>query len=114
VIDERMADLTHWFLECDNGRQTWQYNEAAERVQSVMERYFLGLDTATHPQAAPSHSSAAQSPLQTAQRAIDFYQTLQHPDGHWPNDYGGPMFLLPGTPPLLSLSPPSPDLPLLS
>ncbi len=27
---------------------------------------------------------------------ISFYQQLQQPDGHWPGDYGGPMFLMPG------------------
>jgi cycloartenol synthase len=28
--------------------------------------------------------------------AIAFYECLQQEDGHWPGDYGGPMFLLPG------------------
>eukprot|EP00889_Picochlorum_renovo_P006800 jgi/Picre1/33830/NNA_001309.t1 len=28
--------------------------------------------------------------------AISFYETLQDDDGHWPGDYGGPMFLMPG------------------
>ena len=28
--------------------------------------------------------------------AISFYEGLQQEDGHWPGDYGGPMFLLPG------------------
>lgn len=27
---------------------------------------------------------------------MSFYQKLQQPDGHWPGDYGGPMFLMPG------------------
>ncbi|CAK0762308.1 hypothetical protein CVIRNUC_002944 [Coccomyxa viridis] len=27
---------------------------------------------------------------------VDFYQQLQQADGHWPGDYGGPMFLMPG------------------
>lgn len=32
----------------------------------------------------------------SARRGINFYQSLQTPDGCWPGDYGGPMFLLPG------------------
>ena len=33
---------------------------------------------------------------QTLRAGLDFYQGLQDEDGHWPSDYGGPMFLLPG------------------
>ncbi|KAL3732653.1 hypothetical protein ACJRO7_029321 [Eucalyptus globulus] len=34
--------------------------------------------------------------VNTLKRAIKFYSTLQAEDGHWPGDYGGPLFLLPG------------------
>lgn len=32
----------------------------------------------------------------SAKKGFHFYQGLQAPDGNWPGDYGGPLFLLPG------------------
>ena len=34
--------------------------------------------------------------LQAAKNGYEFYRHLQSHDGHWPGEYGGPMFLLPG------------------
>lgn len=32
----------------------------------------------------------------TLKMGLRFYSTIQADDGHWPADYGGPLFLLPG------------------
>jgi cycloartenol synthase len=51
-------------------------------------------------QSAPGDARAAPVPpafLASALRSgLGFYSTLQADDGHFPGDYGGPMFLLPG------------------
>ncbi|KAF5939261.1 hypothetical protein HYC85_023520 [Camellia sinensis] len=31
----------------------------------------------------------------TLRKALRFYASLQAEDGHWPGDYGGPLFLMP-------------------
>lgn len=33
---------------------------------------------------------------QTLEAGVKFFECLQEDDGHWPADYGGPLFLLPG------------------
>jgi len=38
----------------------------------------------------------AEDPLSAARNGYEFYKHLQSDDGHWPGEYGGPMFLLPG------------------
>lgn len=42
-------------------------------------------------------SAAATTAIDAAAKAIDFYRQIQTEDGHWAMDYGGPMFLMPGT-----------------
>jgi hypothetical protein len=38
----------------------------------------------------------AKTPLDSARNGYEYYKHLQAHDGHWPGEYGGPMFLIPG------------------
>jgi len=37
-----------------------------------------------------------QTVIEALIKGINYFSTLQSEDGHWPGDYGGPLFLLPG------------------
>lgn len=38
----------------------------------------------------------ARDPLSAARNGFTFFRSLQAEDGHWPGEYGGPLFLMPG------------------
>lgn len=102
------------------GRQTWVFDAAAgtkaERraVEAAREAYTAqrlrtrhSSDTLLRLAAPPSALKAplltpgvgplSPDTLKASLRAgLAFYGTLQAPDGHFPGDYGGPMFLMPG------------------
>lgn len=42
------------------------------------------------------HQPLQQEAFTSAHKALNFYQSLQAEEGHFPGDYGGPLFLLPG------------------
>lgn len=48
-----------------------------------------------YPQGLPDLPPAKDA-FQAAKNGYEFYRHLQSHDGHWPGEYGGPMFLLPG------------------
>ena len=79
----------HWHLECDEGRQRWIFDPSYRGPSKFVEKYHLGL-VPPEP-VAPMHSAA-----EALAAGAKFLVKLQDDDGHWPNDYSGPMFLLPG------------------
>lgn len=86
-----MADLSGWRLHTEEGRQTWSYSENNDTEQSFAEKYFLGILEEQN-----TDGSEPKNTQEQLDKAIEFYGKLQLDDGHWGNDYGGPMFLLPG------------------
>ena len=112
--------LAQWRLVTHEGRQRWIFvgksgteplmhegadappTEELHRTQSAFERYQLGL--AASPMTREAASSKRKAPHGSSVTATDALNTgvamlsfLQDPKtGHWPNDYSGPLFLLPG------------------
>ncbi|KAF9048266.1 terpene synthase [Hymenopellis radicata] len=89
------TDYSKWRLVVgEGGRHTWKYlksdQEANEWPQTTLDKFWLGLPTNL------PELPKARDPLEAAQNGYTFYKQLQAHDGHWPGEYGGPMFLLPG------------------
>jgi lanosterol synthase len=106
------TDYSRWRLVVDeDGRHTFTYlktNEECEKwPQSALDKYWLGLPTVGFsllsilllvfiiPQKLPA-LSVPKTPLDSARNGYEFYKHLQAHDGHWPGEYGGPLFLVPG------------------
>ena len=51
---------------------------------------------ATPPPPRGAAAAMTVSPMQALNDGWDFYSKLLSPDGFWPGDYGGPLFLMPG------------------
>jgi len=93
-----------WQLETTKlGRQNWFFDKASlEKTVCVYDKKFnpnsadlvyRNLQKDRTKQAMPEGLIAEEMKLF---KAVNFYQSLQAESGHWPGDYGGPMFLLPG------------------
>ncbi|KAG7025949.1 Cycloartenol synthase [Cucurbita argyrosperma subsp. argyrosperma] len=115
-----------WLSTLNNhvGRQVWHFDpglgspEDLQQIQQARQRFSdhrfekkHSADLLMRMQFAKENSSFVNLPqvkvkdkedvteeavTRTLRRAINFYSTIQADDGHWPGDYGGPMFLIPG------------------
>ncbi|KAI0714170.1 lanosterol synthase [Cerioporus squamosus] len=89
------TDYSRWRLRIShNGDHTWHYlptdEECAAWPQTDCDKYWLGLPLDLPPLPKPTNA------LEAARNGYRYFQHLQTEDGHWPGEYGGPMFLIPG------------------
>ncbi|KAF9267102.1 terpene synthase [Marasmius fiardii PR-910] len=95
TCNQPFTDYSRWrLLVNEGGRHTWHYlkteEECAEWPQTAVDKFWLGLPTGL-PELPP-----AKNAQEAAENGWKFYKNLQAHDGHWPGEYGGPMFLIPG------------------
>ena len=89
------TDYSRWRLRnSPEGDHTWHYlstdEECAQWPQTDCDKYWLGKDIDLPPLPEPK------SALDAARNGYRYFKHLQVEDGHWPGEYGGPMFLIPG------------------
>ncbi|KAL8495135.1 hypothetical protein ACS0TY_019342 [Phlomoides rotata] len=92
------------------GRQTWEFDpslgspEELAEIEKLREQFHVtrfekkhSSDFLTRLQLSKENTATTditeEKVTNTLRRAISFHSTLQAEDGHWPGDYGGPMFL---------------------
>jgi len=106
-----------WQLICDRGQQVWKYlkNENSTPIDFDKKNANSGDKIYRHYAIQQNYKPLtidenqyenlkiplfkeefSASVVKSALNAIHYYTSLQVEDGHWPGDYGGPMFLLPG------------------
>ncbi|KAF7315481.1 Terpene cyclase/mutase family member [Mycena indigotica] len=89
-----MTELGRWRIKLGaGGSHAWDYlseEESLRRPQNEIDRYWLGI-----PLNLPS-LTPPKNALDSARNGYHFLKHLQAPDGHFPGEYGGPMFILPG------------------
>ncbi|KAH9939145.1 lanosterol synthase [Amylocystis lapponica] len=89
------TDYTRWRLRVSgDGRHTWHYLHTSDECrawpQTDVDKYWLGIPLNLPDLPRP------QDALGAARNGFTFFKHLQADDGHWPCEYGGPMFLIPG------------------
>ena len=107
-----------WKLNTDKGRQWWTYlgeqSDFATQAKAFVynkkenpnsgDRVYRAQKAGSLAELLPSQipfpedlkDTLSKKAFQAAYKGIHYYKHLQADEGHWPGDYGGPMFLLPG------------------
>jgi cycloartenol synthase len=76
------------------------YQESSETIRHSADEVYRSQCEDKRTDAFTATQDTSASHIQRVGKALSsaakYVCSLQEPDGHWPGDYGGPMFLLPG------------------
>ncbi|MDB5281253.1 MAG: (S)-2,3-epoxysqualene cyclase, partial [Bacteroidota bacterium] len=92
-----------WKLKTDySGRQLWAFSGLSE-TSDIEKKHAIEANSSDliyrsqqQPLFSEKVSHSTDPVFKAAFKAINYYQSLQADSGHWPGDYGGPLFLTPG------------------
>nr|AWK97869.1 OSC5 [Tripterygium wilfordii] len=81
-------------------QQFWQNRFHAKQSSDLLMRLqfakeSVGLTESPQVKVEEEEEVTEEAVKNALKRALRFYSTIQAEDGHWPGDYGGPVFLLP-------------------
>ncbi|MBL0309033.1 MAG: terpene cyclase/mutase family protein [Bacteroidetes bacterium] len=110
-----------WNLKTERGRQRWFYEGKTddESLRQLREAFtynkkenpnsgdrvyrnkkaaasYRAIDNSQIPVNESLTGELPKEVFRSLYKGVNFYESLQADEGHWPGDYGGPMFLLPG------------------
>ncbi|CAN5302566.1 squalene--hopene cyclase [soil metagenome] len=107
-----------WKLETKHGRQVWCFspvvtvdkafiksmgqafrfdkNQNANSADRVYRVHAVERNFTVWEEKSINSASLPEVASMVAAKGVNFFKALQAEEGHWPGDYGGPMFLLPG------------------
>ncbi|KAL9158240.1 hypothetical protein ABFS82_08G055000 [Erythranthe guttata] len=89
LVEKARADFTK------TRHQIKQSSDLLMRIQLAKETYCGQPDLARVAKVENEEEITEETVVNTLKRALRFYSALQSEDGHWPGDYGGPLFFLP-------------------
>lgn len=91
------TQYNHWKLQTDDaGRQLWTCNEPDAAWPFTFNKTVNANSADAVYRSSRLPDDFIPQGNTALERGWDYYSRLQAESGHWPGDYGGPMFLLPG------------------
>lgn len=92
--------MHNWILKTDlSGAQWWEKNETTEPCSSTEHIFDKAIKANAGDYVFRTQKTGINFQPQGSsvlEKGWSYYSQLQEESGHWPGDYGGPMFLLPG------------------